>query len=162
MSVKKFVTFLILLLWANVVVGQSRMEAFSDLNLRITDNITSSLFKDSTALFTFNIQIRVGKRSNYIPAISSTNEQLSKDIVPAGLLQSLNYKKLMNKKENVILIIPVSITVLDSKHDEKITNLSSLDNKIDSLFYVRNKEEGYFDIVYLSPIIVTIDNRKYN
>jgi hypothetical protein len=161
MSVKKFVTLLILLLSANAVVGQVRMNDFSDLNLRITDNITSSLFKDSTALYTFNIQIKVGRESNYLPVISSTNEQLSKNIIPAGLLQGFNYKKLMNEKENVILIVPVSITVLDSKQDEKFINLSSLDNKLASLFYIGNKAAS-LDIFYLAPVIVTIDKRVYN
>jgi hypothetical protein len=162
MSVMQNAFIVVLLLCANLVVGQSRVDDVSDLHLRITDNITSKVFKDSTALYTFNIHIKVAKRNNYVPIIRSTNEMLFKDIIPAGLLQNLNYKRLINKTENVVLIIPVSITVLDSKQGEKFINLSSLDTKIDSLFYAKNKGEEYADILYLAPVIVTIDNRVYN
>ena len=61
-----------------------------------------------------------------------------------------------------IVIIPISITVLNSKQSEKMLPLSLMDSKIDNFFYINTEKEKGASIIYLSPVILTIDKKAYH
>jgi hypothetical protein len=78
------------------------------------------------------------------------------------VLKHIDYKQLIKFGMSSIVIIPISITVLDSKQSEKMLPLSLMDSKIDNLFYINTEKEKGASIIYLSPVILTIDKKAYH
>lgn len=78
------------------------------------------------------------------------------------MLKHIDYKQLIKFGMSSIVIIPISITVLNSKQSEKMLPLSLMDSKIDNFFYINTEKEKGASIIYLSPVILTIDKKAYH
>jgi len=78
------------------------------------------------------------------------------------VLKHIDYKQLIKFGMSSIVIIPISITVLNSKQSEKMLPLSLMDSKIDNFFYINTEKEKGASIIYLSPVILTIDKKAYH
>lgn len=113
--------------------------------------IKRDLFKDSTAFYGFNIQILVDKNKGYIPTITSNNDTLAKKLTGLKSLSEYDYKGLMGSNEYVKFILPVAITIRDTKFNRVIP--SYISDSVSYMFYASTKEDDNMKVIYLEPLI---------
>lgn len=116
--------------------------------------------KDSLALYTCNLQIRVEKKNSYIPIIIPSDTTAFNSIVGLNKLKNFDFKIFMGDEVEVKFILPVSVIILDSSYDPKKIS-AYLNNKIDRLFYYPPEDEK-IKIIYVPPVIYMVDKKKYN
>lgn len=138
--------------------GQTPNEELEKFNHAIQNEIYSLPFQDSTAIYTCNIQISVDKKRGYTPVIKYSNRHVERLILGIHGLYSYDYRKLMGGSDYVKFILPVSIVILDKAGQKQIP--AYIIDQLSDLFYQPIEEEEHRKIVYLSPIIRTLDKKK--
>jgi hypothetical protein len=116
-------------------------------------SIKENLFKDSTAFYAFNIQISIDKNKGYIPTMTNNNDTLASQLPGLKSLMEYDYKGLMGKNECVKFIIPVAITILDTKFN-RVIKPSYISDPVSYMFYASTNEDDNMKIIYLEPLIV--------
>jgi hypothetical protein len=138
-------------------VPQAELMKFHEFSIR---SIKENIFKDSTAFYAFNIQISVDKNKGYIPTMTNNNDTLAGQLPGLKSLMEYDYKGLMGENERVKFIIPVALTILDTKLNRVIEPYISV--PISYMFYASSKEDDNMKIIYLEPLIIEFNKRSYH
>lgn len=138
--------------------SQTPADELEKFNQSFRKSINLSGFKDSTAIYTFNMQISLDKKRGYKPVIKSSNQFLEMRILGLSDLYSYDYKKMLAPGDTYTkFILPFSIVIIGSSDQKKIP--LHLINHIAGLFFYPIEEEEHRKIVYLAPLIYTFDKK---
>jgi hypothetical protein len=151
---------ILLLLTCSKLFSQIPQEELMKFYKLSIESKNGNLFKDSTALYAFNVQISVDKNRGYIPTITNNNETLASQLPGLRSLMEYDYKGLMGENECVKFILPIAIIIFDSKYNNTIEPYLGV--PISYMFYASTKEDDNIKIVYLEPIIVEVSRKIYD
>lgn len=159
MKIKTFLLVIFILIFSNIpAYSQTPNNELEKFNQYIRTKIDLFAFKDSTALYTFNMQISVDKKRDYKPVIKSSNWRISNRIAGLPNLDRYDYKKMMARGDHYVkFILPISIVVIGSS-DKKNIPLHLIED-VSALFFYPIEEEEHRKIVYLAPLIYTFDKK---
>lgn len=160
MQLKKIFTALLFGSISLTGYGQAKGLNLKVITAYATKCIELDSIKDSLALYTCNLQIKVKKKNSYIPVISASDTTAFNSIVGLNKLKNFDFKIFMGNENEVKFILPVSVIILDSSYETKKIP-AYLNNKIDKLFYYPPENE-IVKTIYIPPVIIMIDKKKYN
>lgn len=138
--------------------GQIPHEERTKLSHFISTHLITSLLPDSTAFYTFNIQVTIDSNNDYKPVVIANNPFVSDIVVGFKDLQNYDYNKLVGENKYVKFIIPVAITILGSKPTSSRKIDANIDEELANMFYYPTQEEEKRRLEYVGPVIIT-DNR---
>lgn len=130
-------------------------------------NFNNEALKDSVALYTFNIQIRVASKNKKASAQSvwASDSIAYKVFKDFEVLKTSDYSDFTNGKSVTLIVVPIAIIV--SNHPGRSSDpripIMDLKEKIERLFDMTGKERMSSDeIMYLAPVVIFTDKTVYD
>ncbi len=141
---KQIACIILFLFILSPLFGQPNMQLMNEFTALSNKYLKFDLFPDSTAMYTCNVEIVVG-RGKKPPIVTSNNLSVFKMLKGIdSLLLNYDFKRLMGKHRIVKFILPVCIVISDSSEGQKsLAPHNAIDNITKFAYYNNLRDEPY-------------------
>lgn len=162
MSIRLFFLSIFLIACAFSAFSQTFYKSSTSFTEFAYNKLDMHSFKDSTAIYAFNIQITVFKSRPSATVISSNDTLVSKFIIGLDSLKKFNFEPLMGNYKSVKFIVPLAVIVSSSGYNRQCIDAHLLSQKITMLFYDMSQNSQTLPTVQLQPLILRFDKKVYD
>lgn len=163
MSVKiTMIGVCLILSTSQLIYGQVTEKINNDFISYAGSIIDPSQFKDSTAIYTCQLQLIVDRKNPLGALLSSNDTTVSRYLKHIETLKAFDFKGLMGNHERVCFRIPIAVTVIDSKYGKQSIDANSMSKYISMLYIVPAHMKNKLHTIQMFPLIVTIDKKIYD
>lgn len=128
----------------------------------MTNQINSHSFKDSTAVYTFNLRILIDRKSRIKPKITPSDSTFLKHFNSIDSLSKFNFRGIMPNKQTIQFILPIVIIVMGSENDKNRIYPRIMADKIATLYRYGKEFDYSLESRILFPLILAYDKKVYD
>jgi hypothetical protein len=162
MSLKIILISIYLMISGKLLYGQVSQETNNEFNNYVRTLIDFSKFKDSTAIYTCQIQVIVDRDLTGGVVILSNDTSVFNKFIDIKAFKKFNFQKLMGNHHQVSFKVPIAIIISDSKYGKQNIDAWLLANRIAMLYSIPETMKSNLYSIQMFPLIVTVDKKVYN